>query len=98
MSVPRGGARMWLLAAIVTAAVCLAGCSSSGTDASASSGTSAPAAGAHDAASQGYPITVDARYGEVTIDEAPGRIVALTVPAADSLIALGVEPAAVAAN
>lgn len=80
--------RRWPVAAIVVAAVAvLSGCGSS----SADGGGSASADGA-------YPLTVQGRYGPVTIDKAPERAVALSPTSADELISVGVTPVAVAAD
>lgn len=45
-----------------------------------------------------YPLTVATSQGEVTIESAPERVVALGFAPADELISLGVEPVKVAVN
>ncbi len=58
-----------LLATVAAAALILTGCASNpGTDASSS--TPAPV-------SEGYPVTIETVYGEITLNEKPERIVAL---------------------
>lgn len=47
-----------------------------------------------DGGSEGYPVTVDTAYGEITLDEKPERVVALTATSVDILDSLGVEPTA----
>lgn len=46
----------------------------------------------------GYPRTVQTLHGPVTIEEEPGRIVALSFATADALLSLGIHPSAVATN
>lgn len=43
-----------------------------------------------------YPLTVATAYGEVTVEQAPERVVALGFAPAEELLALGVEPVSVA--
>ena len=43
-----------------------------------------------------YPLTVETVHGEVTIEQAPERVVALGFAPAEELLALGVEPVSVA--
>lgn len=74
--------------------------SAAGTESSseASSGTASAAAEDTVTAAAAYPITLTTQYGEVTIPAQPERVVALTVPAADALITLGIRPAVVAVD
>jgi iron complex transport system substrate-binding protein len=71
------------LAALSLTALVLAGCAST------------PAAGVDSdspAASGAFPVTVDTKFGEVTVDEAPQRIVALGWGDAETVLALGQQP------
>ncbi len=84
----------WLIGLTIGGlALGLAGCGSS----SDNGGTAEEdtAGGSSDGA---YPMTVQTRDGEVTIEQAPERIVALSPVVADELISLGVEPIAVATD
>lgn len=78
-----------LLALPVLAAVALAGCSSASDSDSGSSTTTDTAAGA-----QSFPATVATQFGDVTIDAAPKKIVALGWADAETLYALGLQPIA----
>jgi iron complex transport system substrate-binding protein len=40
----------------------------------------------------GFPVTIDQKLGEVTVEDRPTRVVALDFPSADASIALGVVP------
>nr|WP_206690472.1 ABC transporter substrate-binding protein [Quadrisphaera sp. INWT6] len=76
---------------ISAAAVLLAGCSSGSAEPGASS--SAPASsGASSAAAGAFPATVDTKFGEVTVESAPQRVVALGWGDAETALALGVQP------
>lgn len=82
-------ARRLLTAMIAGAAlIALAACGSSGGGAETGG----------DDASGAYPRTVQTLYGDVTIPEAPKRIVALSFANADELLSLGVTPIKVAAD
>ncbi len=59
-------------------------------DASGAEESSAPASA--------YPMTLKTAHGDVTIEAAPTRVLALSVPSADELISLGIEPVAVAVD
>lgn len=50
------------------------------------------------AANPAYPMTIATSHGDVTIDTAPQRIVALSFTSADELLSLGVKPMKVAAD
>jgi iron complex transport system substrate-binding protein len=73
------------IAALAVSALILTGCSaSSPADAESTDGT---------AASTGaFPVSVDTKFGEVTIDEEPQRIVALGWGDAETVLALGMQP------
>jgi iron complex transport system substrate-binding protein len=45
-----------------------------------------------DAATSGFPVTIEQKLGSVTIEKRPERVVALDYPSADAAIALGVVP------
>lgn len=66
---------------------------------SVSSSTSPPAPpadGSDDATSGAFPVTIDTKFGDVTIDEEPQRIVALGWGDAETALALGAQPAGAA--
>ncbi len=75
----------------------VAGCGSNDSAASpkegATSGTATAAASA-----DAFPAEVKGTFGTVTIEKAPQRIVALTPQIADILVAMGVQPVAVATS
>lgn len=73
------------LAAIVAAGLMLAGCSSGGGDEDASTAKNREAVGS-------FPQTVETAFGDVTIKEAPQRVVALGWSDAETALALGVQP------
>lgn len=91
--------RLTMLIVGITAglATCLSACGTASSE-DATDTTNTPSAGSPSADGGGYPLTVRTRYGKVTIDKAPERVVALSVTEADSLISLGVRPVAVAAD
>jgi len=96
---PASTIRRILLAAGLAAGLVLTACSSTSPDGGGTaSNTSAAVSSTVEAlaASAPSPATVDSVYGELTVDEAPVRIVALTYQVADILVSLGVQPAAVA--
>ncbi|WP_435110853.1 ABC transporter substrate-binding protein [Nocardiopsis synnemataformans] len=92
MRIPRGraavGRRRRRAAAAIALAVAVTGCGAGAgeTDQRSSSGA------------DGYPVTVQTRHGEVTVEESPSRVLALGFAAADEAISLGVTPVAVAAD
>ncbi|XVU26114.1 iron-siderophore ABC transporter substrate-binding protein [Actinoplanes sp. CA-054009] len=71
--------------AILSAAVALAGCSTTGTEDS-----SEPAASSSAAAQ--FPVTIPTAFGDVTIPKQPERVVALGWSDADVALSLGVQP------
>lgn len=98
-----------ITAVLATAAACaavLAGCGSSASSTStppasasatsASAASSAPAASSASAA--GFPVTVTAANGAVTIKSAPARIVSLSPTATEDLYAVGAGPQVVAVD
>jgi len=76
---------------ISAAAVLLAGCSS-GTAGSDAPSTAPASSGATSAAAGAFPATVDTKFGEVTVESAPQRVVALGWGDAETALALGVQP------
>ena len=76
-----------LTALLVAVLALLAGCGSGATpEAAPPSGTPAPSAAA------GFPATVATKFGPVTIERAPTRVVALGWGDAETALALGVQP------
>jgi iron complex transport system substrate-binding protein len=105
VSVNRPKRSMWTAMIVGVMTLCVAACGSSAGDAAGTTATArtpadSPASGSSSSApaASGYPLTVKTKYGPVTIDKAPTRVVALGVPAADALLSLGVTPVAVAAD
>lgn len=86
-----GSRRLTGLALGAAAALLLSGCAdSAGQDSgSAEGGDASQDAGASSGA---YPATIDTEFGEVTIEEAPERVVALGWGDAEVALDLGVEP------
>lgn len=70
---------------LMAAALLLTGCSTGGDRATSSASEATEAAGT-------FPQTVDTAFGEVTIDKAPQRVVALGWSDAETALALGVQP------
>jgi iron complex transport system substrate-binding protein len=73
------------VAALLAAAVLLAGCGDENTTGTATSSSSGTAAA-------GFPVTVTHKLGSVTIEREPQRVVALDYPSTDAVIALGTIP------
>src|SRR3954469_2669005 len=74
-------------AALLAAALAVTSCSSGSDDASSAGG------GAGSSSSSGaFPVTVPTAFGDVTVDEAPTRVVALGWGDAETALALGVQP------
>lgn len=88
---PRPLPRRALLATVAltvaASAVPLTAAASAPPDAPAPSGDSAPAAA--------FPVTIATKYGDVTIEEEPQRVVSIGFTDQDALWALGVEPVGV---
>lgn len=80
-----------LIAALLTGALLLTGCSTDSGDKDTEPSRDVGSTGA-------FPATVAGVYGDVTIKERPQRVVALTAQSAEILIALGVKPIAVGAT
>lgn len=77
------------LALLVAAA--LAGC---GADSGSPSSAAAKPAGSGDSAGSdaAFPVTIEHKYGETTIEERPERVVTVGLTEQDALLALGVVP------
>lgn len=74
----------------------LAACSGDSTEEpTGSGGTAEPAGVAADVEQGAYPVTIEHRFGEVEIDEAPERVVALGYTEQDAIVAFGVQPVGV---
>ncbi|TNM68907.1 iron-siderophore ABC transporter substrate-binding protein [Streptomyces sp. NP160] len=75
-------------------AAALAACSSGGTASDGASGAapSSAASGSGGAAGGAFPATVQTKFGAVTIESAPQRVVALGWGDAETALALGVQP------
>ena len=73
-------------AALLAATVLVSSC---GADSAAEP---APDAGGGAAASGAFPVTVATAFGDVTVEEAPARVVALGWSDAETALALGVQP------
>lgn len=91
------GARRTLSLVLTAATVAvLAACGSSGGASSGEASESSSTTGSTPGASaEGFPVTVDTMFGEVTVPEEPERVVALGWSDAEMALALGVEPVAV---
>lgn len=81
-----------LSALLAAVALSVAGCSGNGQDAK----TSAPAPSAQEttsaAATAAYPATISTKFGDVTVNEKPERVVALGWGDAEVALSLGVQP------
>lgn len=109
---PSAGPRRILLAAGLAVGLTLTACSTASTtgsgagtsgtpasDPAAATGSATPPSGsAPSGSTAAFPATVDSVYGELTINAAPERIVALTAQVADILVSLGVQPIATAVS
>lgn len=74
-----------LLAALLTGVLALSACASSDDDTDSPTDDTA-------SSEEGYPITIDTGYGEITLDDKPERIVVLTPQYVDILTAIGEQP------
>ncbi|MGQ7296494.1 iron-siderophore ABC transporter substrate-binding protein [Quadrisphaera sp. KR29] len=72
-------------------AAALAACSSGGTSGEGAS-SAAPSGSSAAAGGEGFPATVQTKFGEVTVQAAPQRVVALGWGDAETALALGVQP------
>jgi len=73
------------VAVLAAASLALVGCSSGAADDQAATSGPSIAAGT-------FPVSVDTKFGEVTIDQQPERVVALGWGDAETALALGVQP------
>jgi iron-siderophore transport system substrate-binding protein len=78
--------RRILTALVVAVLALLAACGGATPESAESSGSPAPSAAA------GFPATVQTKFGAVTIEQAPTRVVALGWGDAETALALGVQP------
>ncbi|MGY2001356.1 iron-siderophore ABC transporter substrate-binding protein [Blastococcus sp. SYSU DS1024] len=76
-------------AALAATALVVTGCGSGDEPATSDGGTTGNTTGN---ASSTFPVTVETAFGEVTVEEAPERVVALGWSDAETALALGVEP------
>ncbi len=86
MILPFSRARRLVPVAILSAAVALTGCSTSGTE----DDNAAP--GAASSAGSAFPVTVTTAFGDVTVSKQPERVVALGWSDADVALSLGAQP------
>lgn len=91
---PRTSRLAGVLASAAVVAVMLSACASG----SEGSGSGSPGERSGDGTNGAFPRTVQTGKGPVTIEGAPDRVVALSPTNADELLALGMEPVAVAAD
>lgn len=75
---------------VIVSVLALAGCASE--PSSNSSETPQPTESSASETAAGYPVTVDTKFGPITIDEKPERVVALGWGDAELALALGVQP------
>ncbi|MEU8252038.1 ABC transporter substrate-binding protein [Nonomuraea sp. NPDC048916] len=73
----------------------LAGCGQTGT---ATSPSAAPAASSTTAATTGFPVTVEAGNGRITIERRPERIISLSAAHTETLFAIGAGPQVIAVD
>ncbi|MFI7700719.1 ABC transporter substrate-binding protein [Nonomuraea sp. NPDC049480] len=73
----------------------LAGCGQTGTTATP---TSAPTSSAAAPAAEGFPVTIEAGNGKVTLTKKPERIVSLSATHTETLFAIGAGPQVVAVD
>jgi iron complex transport system substrate-binding protein len=79
-----------LIAGLVSVGLVLAGCSSDSSD-----GASSDAPASEASSTGAFPVTIDAAYGDVTVEEKPERIVAVGTDWIGLLDILGEKPIAV---
>ncbi|HEX4815131.1 MAG TPA: ABC transporter substrate-binding protein [Nonomuraea sp.] len=89
--------RMALAGALLGTLV-LAGCGQSGTTTATSAPSASPSGPASSAPAAGFPVTVEAGNGPVTIADRPERIVSLSATHTETLFAIGAGPQVVAVD
>lgn len=77
-----------LLAALLVGTLALTAC------ATGDDNTNRPADDNANTTAEGYPVTIDTAYGEITLDKKPERIVVLTPQYVDLLTSIGEQPIA----
>lgn len=89
--------RRWLVASLLLASVLLAACGGGQADPGAQdspTGTGAAGTGT-DTESAAFPVTIEHKYGETTIESEPEQVASVGFNEQDTLLALGVTPVAV---
>ncbi|WP_101783240.1 ABC transporter substrate-binding protein [Nonomuraea indica] len=86
--------RMAFAGALLGTLAVLAGCGQSGS----SSAPSSPAPAASAASQAGFPVTVEAANGKVTLTKKPERIVSLSATHTETLFAIGAGPQVIAVD
>ncbi|MEU0568629.1 ABC transporter substrate-binding protein [Nonomuraea sp. NPDC005983] len=76
----------------------LAGCGQNGTTAAPTAAPTAASPATAPAATAGFPVTVEAGNGKVTLDKKPERIVSLSAAHTETLFAIGAGPQVVAVD
>ncbi len=91
--------RAFLVGGSAAVVLVAAGCGDDGSDASdtsgdepGSAGGSAASASASSAVDGAFPVTIEHRHGETTVEEAPRRVFAAGLTDIDPILALGVTP------
>ena len=84
----RGRRRWWACVALALVVTATVGCGSDPEPTSSKGGSSEPT-------DEVFPVTIEHKYGETTIDERPERVVTVGLTDHDSVLALGVVPVGV---